>query len=459
VLAQHVERVAGVAGGLDEALVHAPHHHGRLEQVMAVLGEQLARAGLAHLVAGPADALERPADRARRLDLDDQVDRAHVDAQLEAGRRHQPAQPAGLEVVLYLQPALAGERPVVGPHQLVALGRPGGALGLGRPVLAVAPQLVEPGGEALGQPPGVDEDERRPVGLDEREQGGMDGRPDRPPRRPRGRRPRRQLALDHLPEVAHVVDRHHDLDVELLADAGVDDGHRPGAAAVRRVVGATQEAGHHVERALGGGQPDALGRPLAQLGQPLERQRQVRAPLGGNQRVDLVDDDRLDLAQRLAGLGGEHEVERLGRGDEDVGRVAHQLAADVGRRVARAEADGGLAERLAQPLGRGPDAGDGGPQVAVDVDRQRPQGRDVDDARAGAPGPGAGHEAVDAPQEGGQGLARPGGGQDERVLAPGDGRPPLRLGGRGRGEARVEPGLDGRREPGSIHHPHPTEGV
>ena len=43
---------------------------------------------------------------------------------------------------------------------------------------------------------------------------------------------------------------------------------------------------------------------------------------------------------------GEHEVERLGRGDEDVGRVADELAALVGRRVAGAHADRGLVERL-----------------------------------------------------------------------------------------------------------------
>ena len=69
-------------------------------------------------------------DRAGRLHLDDEVDGAHVDAELEAGRGDQALEPAGLELVLDLQPPLARQRAVVGLHQLLVHGR--GALGLGR---------------------------------------------------------------------------------------------------------------------------------------------------------------------------------------------------------------------------------------------------------------------------------------------------------------------------------------
>ena len=54
----------------------------------------------------------------------------------------------------------------------------------------------------------------------------------------------------------------------------------------------------------------------------LEAQSQVRAALASRQRVHFVDDDGFHGAQRLARLRREHEVQRLGRGDEDVGRVA-----------------------------------------------------------------------------------------------------------------------------------------
>jgi hypothetical protein len=36
--------------------------------------------------------------------------------------------------------------------------------------------------------------------------------------------------------------------------------------------------------------------------------------------VDLVEDDRLDPAERLAGRRGQQQEERLWRRDEDVGR-------------------------------------------------------------------------------------------------------------------------------------------
>ena len=50
----------------------------------------------------------RPAgDRARRLDQHDEIDRAHVDAELETARRDDRAQPSGLEIGLHLQALLA----------------------------------------------------------------------------------------------------------------------------------------------------------------------------------------------------------------------------------------------------------------------------------------------------------------------------------------------------------------
>jgi hypothetical protein len=39
-LGQHVERVAGVAGRLDVAVVHPPGDHGGLHEVAAVLRDQ-----------------------------------------------------------------------------------------------------------------------------------------------------------------------------------------------------------------------------------------------------------------------------------------------------------------------------------------------------------------------------------------------------------------------------------
>jgi len=68
----------------------------RLEQVAAVLGEDLARADRIDRVPGAPDALQTARHRGWRLDLHDQVDGAHVNAQLERAGRHQAAQRAAL---------------------------------------------------------------------------------------------------------------------------------------------------------------------------------------------------------------------------------------------------------------------------------------------------------------------------------------------------------------------------
>ena len=118
-LGEHVERVAQVAGRLDLAVDHPPGDDGRFEQVAAVLREDRPTRRLADLVAGAADALQAAADRAGRLDLDDEVDRAHVDAELERRRGDDRAQLAALQPVLDHDALLAGERAVVRADELV----------------------------------------------------------------------------------------------------------------------------------------------------------------------------------------------------------------------------------------------------------------------------------------------------------------------------------------------------
>ncbi len=82
-LGEHVERLARHPRVLDLAPAHAIDHDRGLEQVAAVLGDEAAERGHVHLVAGAADALQAGGDRLGRLHLHDQVDRAHVDAELE----------------------------------------------------------------------------------------------------------------------------------------------------------------------------------------------------------------------------------------------------------------------------------------------------------------------------------------------------------------------------------------
>ena len=117
-LGEHVERVARDARLLDQPLLHAPDDDGRLEQIGPELREDAALGRLVQAMAGAADPLEPAGDRLRRLDLDDQVDRAHVDAELERGRGDEARDVAALQQLLDLDALLARERPVVGARDL-----------------------------------------------------------------------------------------------------------------------------------------------------------------------------------------------------------------------------------------------------------------------------------------------------------------------------------------------------
>ncbi len=298
-LGEHVERVAQEAGGLDLAVDHALGDHRGLEQVAAVLRVQRAPAGLADRVPGAPDALHAPRHRARRLDLDDEVDGTHVDAQLERAGGDDAAQQAALQLVFDDDPLLAGQRAVVCLDQLVA------------------GELVEVGGQSFGLAPGVAEDDGAAMGEHLGEDRGVDA----------------------LPDVAHLLDRHDDVDLHLLAHAGVDDGDRLGDC--RRPVPA-EEVGHLLQRALRGRQADALRRAGRDRLQPLERQHQVGPALGGGHRVDLVDDHGVDVDQRVGGRRGEHEVQALGRGDEQIDRVTDQQLSVTWRCVAGAHRHGRL---------------------------------------------------------------------------------------------------------------------
>src|SRR5437588_8909337 len=149
--------------------------------------------------------------------------------------------------------------------------------------------------------------------------------------------------------------------------------------------------------------------------------------------MDLVEDERLDGAQRLARTGGEEQEERLGSRDEDVRRLAEHRGALALRRVAGADGDAEVALQACERAA----------QVALDVVVERLERRDVEEpdpvARRAA-------EAVDPVEEGGERLPGAGRRLDQRVLAGGDRRPAELLRGRRRGEGALEPGTRARAE-------------
>ncbi len=456
-LGQYVERVAHDPGVLDLARVHALGHHRRLEQVGPVTGEDAPTRGHAHLVPGPANALQPGGNRAGGGHLDHQVDRAHVDAQLQAGGGDQACELTPLQLVLDQQPTLARQRPVMGLHQLdpVRVGRTdrfgagGDHVGAARRrrslrlEVGLVVEFVESAGQTLGHAPGVDEDQRRAMLLHQLEQGRMHRGPDAAPLRPGGGRTRLGF-LDDRAERRHVLDRHPHLQVEFLGDTGVDDAHRARLGGRPAHLPTSEEPGHGFEGPLRRGQSDALRGRVVVAGHPrgetLQAERHVGAPLGRRQRVNLVDDHRLHTGESLPGGRRQQQVERLGGGDQDVGRVAGHLAPVLLRGVAGAQPHRRGGELPAYPLRRQLDAPDRTAQVLLDVDRQRPQRRQVHHPGANSVRPGIGTQPVDRPQECRQRLARPGRGAQQGVLAGRDRRPRQRLG-RGRlGKGRAKPG-------------------
>ena len=137
--------------------------------------------------------------------------------------------------------------------------------------------------------------------------------------------------------------------------------HQPGAESVR--VG---DGGREADGLEAGGEDAQAG----------EAERQEVAALVGDQRMQFVEDDGVEIGEEAVGVGRRQEQRRLlRRGEQDVRRVQLLALALVERRVAGA--------RL-QPHGKA-DLGDRLFQVAGDIDGERLQRRDVErvDAAAG----------------------------------------------------------------------------
>ena len=110
-------RVGRDAQRLDGPGAHPLDDDRGLHEVAAELREEDALADRADLVARATHALEAARDARRALDLDDEVDGAHVDAELETARRDDGRQPPGLEVLLDGGAVLLAHRAVVGARE------------------------------------------------------------------------------------------------------------------------------------------------------------------------------------------------------------------------------------------------------------------------------------------------------------------------------------------------------
>ena len=189
----------------------------------------------------------------RRADLAHQLDRPHVDAELQRRRRHQRCQLPGAQAALDQLAALAGQRSVMRGH------------------LVVAKTLSELMGDSLGQLSRVDEHQRRPL------PGHVCGDPVEDLVKLIAGHRRLELAVGHLQ--GHV---------EAATVTGVDDRRE------RLAERPNQQAGRPLDGFDRRREPDPHGRTVGHRLEPLEREREMRPALIAREGVDLVDYDRRD---------------------------------------------------------------------------------------------------------------------------------------------------------------------
>ena len=321
-------------------------------------------------MAGAADALQGDGNRARRADLADQVHGADVDAEFERGGGDQHAHFAGLELALGGEPQLAREAAVV--------------RGDGIRAEALAKMMRD----AFGQAPRVDEDQRRAMLASEF----RDAVVNLAPHFVRG-------------DGAEFARGNFDGQIQRTAVADVDDDRR-GA------IAAGKELRDQLDGLLRGGKTDAHRRAIEQGFEAFERERQMRAALIVGDGVNFVDDHGFHAAQDGAAFfRRQQDVERFGRGDQDVRRTREHGAALVHQRVA-----GANSRRESRGISRPRSAGhlqnfaERNFQIFLDVVAEGLERRNIKDfgAIVERAAEGLAHQAVDAGEKRRQRLARTG---------------------------------------------------
>ncbi len=285
-LGQHVEAGRPRRIAVELARLDGFERGQRFQHLEAVGRRDHGAAGLVEPMVGAADALHQAADALGRAHLDDEIDVAPVDAEIERGGRHHGTQPARRHRGLDLAPLLDGQRAVMQPDRQI--------------VVVDAPQPVE---GQLGLGARVDEHDRGLVLADDV----VDFR-DRVPAHMAA--PRQALMgvddADHRRRAGLAL---HDLDLVL---------DRQEARQLGRVGDRGREADEaHLRR---------------QGGHAGEAQRQVMAALAGGEGMQLVDDHAFQAGEELRGVG--------------IGTAAAPsipASSSAGRAAARAGAAGGSA--------------------------------------------------------------------------------------------------------------------
>ena len=201
-LREDVQRIAGHRQWLEFPGRHALD--GRRHPDELLPGQRIEQ-GVGHAadpVVGAADALQAGGHGQRRRDLDNQIDRPHIDAQFQAARGDHAAQLAAFELLLDMLAAILGHRPVMrhrdDVRRIMRTDQRGGRTDDGivmegagvpfairfrlcpaAPVPHLRVQVVEPGREFFRQAARIDEHQRGAVRQNLAEHAALHHRPDR----------------------------------------------------------------------------------------------------------------------------------------------------------------------------------------------------------------------------------------------------------------------------------------
>ena len=163
---------------------------------------------------GSADSLQAARDRGRRFNLDDQIDGAHVDAELQRRGRDECFDPPGFQQVFDLAARRARQRAMMRTDQRFACQLVQRACQPLRKAAAVDEDAASTGGHESGRASGGRSSSKSTA----RTFGPLDRRPARQRRRPGPERLERPTLRSR-----HIFDRHFDAQLELLPVGGVHD--------------------------------------------------------------------------------------------------------------------------------------------------------------------------------------------------------------------------------------------
>ena len=291
-LGQYIGRPLRDREGIQIAATDSPGEADAFRQFVAGEGKQAALGLAADRVAGAANSLEQNADGPGRANLAYEVDVADVYAQLQRSSGYADFHLPGLQFLLGVEPDFTRQAAVVGDHRLLA---------------EAFTQLVR---DPLHEAAGVDEDKGRFVLLYQSSHRVQGFSPELVGR-----------------DWAQFLFWQAQGEVDFAGVARIHDG------AVRTAVGGdavipNQEPRDLLDGLLGGRQADANHRLLGKSAQALHRQGKVGAAFVVGHSVDFIEDQGVDAPQSApAAARGEQDVQRLGRGDEDVwGLFRHLLA-------------------------------------------------------------------------------------------------------------------------------------